>query len=293
MGYNRLERKDFPWIYLFLAPSTAVFLLFYLVPIATVIVTSFTRWDGFNLPRFNGADNYRRFFTNSAFLISLRNLLAWSLIAGTLHVGFGTLVAFLLHRRPKGWKVVRAAYMVPNIISAAAMAMIFRFLFNDELGAVNGFIRVFHSGFSVKWFFVSPWAFWAVTLTWLFYAVIVTLIVLGDLHSIPGDIDEAAEIDGADGWRKVTHIHLPLCRYSIGTGIIISITSRIAMYEAIALTTRGGPGDDTMNIPVILVKAITDMNYGLANAAAVFMFVLGILTLLAVNRLFRMNEPVY
>jgi raffinose/stachyose/melibiose transport system permease protein len=88
-------------------------------------------------------------------------------------------------------------------------------------------------------------------------------------------------------------INLPLCRNSIGTGIILSITSRVAMYEAIVLTSRGGPGDDTMNLPLILVKNISDMNYGMANATAVVMFVIGIATLLAVNKLFRMNEQLY
>ncbi|MCF7940719.1 MAG: sugar ABC transporter permease [Spirochaetia bacterium] len=293
MTLNKLERKYVPFAYMFLIPTVAVFLLFYLVPIVTVFFTSFTRWDGFNAPTFNGITNYLRFFTQSSFLISLRNLLLWSLIAATLHVGFGVLVAFILYQRPKGWKAIRAVYMIPNIISSAAMAMIFRFMFNNDFGVLNGVIRLVNPSFQVNWFFESPWAFIAITLTWLFYGAIITLIVLGDLMNIPSYLHDAAKIDGATGLQAIVHIELPLCRYAIGTSIILSITSRIAMYEAIALTTRGGPGDDTMNIPIILMKAITDLNYGLANAAAVFMFVMGIVTLLVINRLFKMNDPVY
>ncbi len=290
---NRIERKYVPFAYAFLIPTIAVFLLFYLIPIVTVVLTSFTRWDGFNTPVFNGLTNYLRFFSQSSFLISLRNLLLWSLIAATLHVGFGVLVAFILFQKPKGWKAVRGVYMIPNIVSSAAMAMIFRFMFNNDFGFLNSMIRLVSPSFQVNWFFESPWAFIAITLTWLFYGAIITLIVLGDLMSIPSDLHDAARIDGATGFQAVLHIQLPLCRYAIGTSIILSITSRIAMYEAIALTTRGGPGDDTMNIPIILVKAITDFNYGLANAAAVFMFLMGIFTLWIVNRLFRMNNPIY
>lgn len=215
-------------IYAFLLPSILVFLLFCFVPILTTVSTSFTQWDGYNPPRFNGLLNYIRLFSRSVFLISLRNLFWWSVIAGTLHVGFGVLVAFLLYRRPRGWKSVRAVFMIPNVISIspAAWAMIYRFMFNNEFGLFNG----------------------------------------------------------ASARRTAWTIDLPLCRFSIRTGVILSVTSRIAMFKAIFLTTRGGPGDDTMNIPIILFRAVTDMNYGYANAAAVVMILLGIITMWAVNK---------
>lgn len=290
---SKLERKNYKWIYLFLLPSILVFLMFYLQPILTVFFTSFTKWDGFNAPSFIGLKNYTDLFQNEAFLISLKNIVLWSLIAATLHVGFGVLVAFVLYHRPKGWKVTRAVFMVPNVISAAAWAMIYKFIFNDSMGILNTLIRKFDPDFHVQWFYNSPYAFWAVTLTWLFYAVIVTLIVLNDLMSIPQELTEAARIDGASGWQVTRHIHLPLCRNAIGTGIICSMTSRVAMYEQIALTTAGGPGDDTMNLPIILVKSIQDMKYGYANANGVIMFLLGLVILAVINKLFKMNESVY
>lgn len=290
---GKLEKRNYKWIYLFLLPSVLVFLMFYLQPILTVFYTSFTKWDGFNAPTFIGLENYINLFQNQAFLISLKNILLWSLIAATLHVGFGVLVAFVLYHRPKGWKVTRAVFMVPNVISAAAWAMIYKFIFNDSMGILNTLIRKFDPNFHVQWFYNSPYAFWAVTLTWLFYAVIVTLVVLNDLMAIPQELTEAARIDGASGWQITRYIHLPLCRNAIGTGIICSMTSRVAMYEQIALTTAGGPGDDTMNLPIILVKSIQDMKYGYANANGVIMFLLGLVILAVINKAFKMNENVY
>ena len=289
--YSRIERKRFPWIFLFLLPTLIVFIMFYLMPIVTVLFTSFTRWDGFASPAFSGVNNYLRLFRQSSFLISLRNFMNWSLIAVVGHVGFGVMIAFFFYRKPWGWKIVRSTFMIPNVVSAAAWAMIYKFIFNNEFGVLNTLIRNIVPGFSVNWFYQSPAAFWAVTFTWLFYAVIVTLIVLGDLMAIPKEMIEAAEIDGAGGMQQTRYIKLPLCRNSIGTAIILSITSRIAMYENIALTTRGGPGDDTMGLALILVNNLNDYNYGLANATAMIMFVIGILTLLVINRLFRMSEP--
>lgn len=290
---SSLERKNYKWIYLFLTPSIFVFLLFYLSPIITVITTSFTKWDGFNKPEFIGLQNYITMFHNEAFLLSLKNLLLWSLIAATLHVGFGILVAFVLFHKPFGWKFTRAVFMVPNVISAAAWALIYKFIFNNDMGVLNNIIRKVNPDFNIQWFYQSPYAFCAVTLTWLFYAVIVTLIVLNDLMAIPEELHEAAKVDGATGWKVITKIQLPLCRNAFGTAIICSVTARVAMYEQIALTTAGGPGDDTMNLPLILVKSISDMKYGYANANGVIMFILGLIILAVINKVFRMNENVY
>lgn len=288
-----LEKRNYKWIYLFLLPAILIFVVFYLQPIVTVFLTSFTKWDGFNSPHFIGLANYLSMLRSETFLLSLKNLLLWTVIAGTLHMGFGVLVALILYQKPCGWKVTRAVFMIPNVISAAAWAMIYKFIFNDSMGILNHLIREMNPDFHVQWFYQSPFAFWAVTFTWIFYAVIVTLIVLNDLMSIPEELTEAAKVDGATGWKLTRYIHLPLCRNAIGTGVICSITARIAMFEQIQLTTAGGPGDDTMNIPLILVNAISDLKYGYANANGVIMFILGLITLMLVNRLFRMNESVY
>jgi raffinose/stachyose/melibiose transport system permease protein len=285
------KRNTSFWIAMFMLPSIVIFLVFYLMPIITVIVTSFTQWDGFNAPQYVGFDNYVKLFQSSKFSESLFNLLGWSLIAATVHVGFGILVAFILYRKPFGWEFTRMVYMIPNVISIAAWAMIYKYFFRNDIGILNTFLRVFDPGVNINWFAQSPYAFWAITLTWVFYAVVVTLLVMSDLMAIPDTLHEAAHIDGAKGWQRVLWIDLPLCRNGIGTGVICSITARIAMYESIYLTTNGSGG--TMNFPMILVRAIQDGKYGYANVSAVVMIIIGFLTLLVVNKTFRMNESVY
>lgn len=291
--YGRLERRYFPWVYLFLLPTLVVFFVFYAKPIYTLITTSLTKWDGFNEPVFLGLDNYVKILTNSSASISLKNLFLWALLAMTLHVGYGIVMAFIWYYKPAGWKISRTVFMIPNVISPAAFALIFRFLMNNEMGAVNTIIRNFFPEFNIQWFFESPYAFWAVTFTWLFYSVVVSLIVYNDLCSIPASLTEAAKIDGSSSWNTIRRIYLPLCHNSIGTSIICSITSRIAMYEAIALTTNGGPGSDTMSLSVLMMRAIMDYNYGFANAIGVVLVIFGIVVLVLVNKLFRMGESDY
>lgn len=279
------------WIAVFMLPSVCIFLLFYLMPIVTVFFTSFTQWDGFNAPSFIGLANYEKLLRSSRFTESLFNLLGWSVIAATVHVGFGTLVAFILNQKLRGWQLTRTLFMIPNVISIAAWAMIYKYFFRNDIGILNTILRLFNPEININWFAQAPYAFWAVTLTWVFYAVVVTLLVLGDLMAIPDTLHEAAKIDGISPWQQVRYIDLPLCRNAVGTGVICSITARIAMYEAIYLTTNGA--GNTMNFPMILVRAIQDGNYGYANVSAVVMIIIGLLTLAVVNRAFRMNESVY
>lgn len=163
--YGKVQVKNFKWIYAFLLPTIIIFVMFYVQPIVVMLTTSFTKWDGFNDPAFNGISNYIKLFTNSASAASIKNLILWSVIAMTFHVGFGVLTAFVLYLKPHGWKFTRSVFMIPNIISAAAWALIYRFIFNDQMGVLNSVIRVFNKDFSVQWFYQSPYAFWAVTLT--------------------------------------------------------------------------------------------------------------------------------
>lgn len=289
------KRKNLFWIWVFLLPGTAFFLLYYFVPIITLMITSFTVWDGFNPAQWRGFGNYVALFESTRFIQSMQNLGLWALVAATLHAGYSLLIALYIFKKPVGGRFVRAVYMVPNVIAIAAWAMIFRFFFDWELGILNALIQIFVPDFAVPWFFQSPYAMIAVILTWLFYGVIGTLIILGDLNAIPQELHDAARIDGASNWQVTTKINIPLSRISIGTTIILSISARISMFEVLEFTTRGGPGipGDTQSLSIMLVNSINNNQFGFANAIGTIMLVIGVIMLLVVNKVMRMNESVY
>lgn len=294
LGFKGFKwRKHHFFIYLFMLPSLVIFAAFYLIPIITVITSSFTKWDGFNERVFNGLDNYIRLFQATSFQAGLKNLLLWALLAAVIHVGFGVIVAFVLYKQPRGWKFTRSVFMIPNVVSVAAWAMIMRFGFDDKMGIINRAVCLFNPDFSANWIVTSPYAFWLITFTWLFFAVIVTLVVLGDLYAIPEELHEAAKIDGASPLKTIFRLDLPLCRISIGTSVILSMTARIGTYEIIKLTTNGGPGQDTYSLAMLMVSKIQDYDAGYANAVGTVMIVIGVVMLVVINKLFKMNESVY
>lgn len=283
------------WIYLFILPTFLVFLTFFLVPIVTVFVTGFTEWNGFNAPHFIGFANYKKvFMDDNTFLVSLRNLLLWSLIAAFVHVPFGAWVAFILFKQPFGWRFVRGVFMIPNVIALSAWAIIYRFIFNDQIGVLNSFIRgIGFSDFHANWFFDKSYGFHAVSLTWVFYAVIVTLLVLTDLMAIPKELHEAARIDGASERQIHFLINLPLVRGALGTSVILSVIARITMFESIFLTTKGGPGNSTYNISLMLYDGIINYKDGYANAVATIMILLGVGVLILTTKIFKLNRSAY
>lgn len=282
------------WVFVFLVPTLSLLLLVYAVPFATVVISSFTNWKNYsNKLSFAGVDNYFQLFGKDAyFRRALWNTVIWVLLQSTVHVFLGTLVALILAKRPIGWRFVRTVYMVPNIVSLAALGVIYLNIFNPEHGAMNSFIRLFGaSDFSQNWYFDAATAFWTTTATWLFFAGLITILVLAEIRTIPESQYESARMDGATPTQIDRLIILPQLRNILGTCVIIAATSMLKEFELIFMTTKGGPGTATLNLPLYLYKtALIENNYGYANTIGTFTIVLGIVLVVAFSRAFRLGK---
>lgn len=282
-------------ILLFLLPAVIVFIAIYLVPLVTVIATSLCNWNGFDNIEFVGLDNYVELFSaDDTFRSALKNTVIWGLCATFIHVPFGVLIALVLFRKPRGWRFVRSSYMLYNVMSRSALAIIFVFLFNPEMGIINGFVRLIGDpNFSHNWLFDRGTALMSVTLTWLPYAGLITLITLSELFSISPSIYEAAMIDGGTNLQIDWYINLPLLRKTIATGVIIAVTAVFKEFDILFMTTSGGPGNATINLSLMIYNNIfNSYRYGYANAVAVTLIVLGILSMLLINRISRLDEKI-
>lgn len=182
--------------------------------------------------------------------------------------------------------------MIPNIISSAALGMLFLCIMNPQFGMVNNLIRfVTGSDFSQNWFLGADTAFFSVTLTWLPYAGLVTILVMAEMASIPEDIYEAARVDGATDFQIDIRIVLPMMRNIIGTATVLAATSMLQKLDIIMMTTNGGPAGKTMNMPMYLYQtALTDNNYGLANAQGVVLIAIGLVVVGLIRGIYRMDK---
>lgn len=291
-GNMKARTTKLIWTGAFLLPALIIFGLLYMAPLITALVSSFSRWNGFGPMEFNGFSNYVDIFTDPDFHNALLNTLKWALWATFVHVPFGVIVAMILARRPRGWRFVRASFMLPNIISRAALAILFLFVFKPQVGILNSLIRaVGFKDFSVNWLYNPQTAFISITNIWLWYAAVITLITMAELTAISPSVHESAVIDGATNFQIDWYINIPMLRRIIGTGVVIAVTSVFKMFDVIYMTTNGGPGNKTVNIAVMMVRSIVHTNrYGYANALGIILLIMGMTVMLVSTRVFRMGK---
>ncbi len=149
----------------FLLPCLLLFALIYLIPLCMVFGSSFFEWRSGGVFRFVGLGNYiQAFLYDTRMHAAIVNTIIWVLLQSIVHVGIGTVIAFMLSRKLRGWKVLRTIYMIPNVISAAALGVIFLNVFNPKYGLINSAIsQITGSAFEKNWFFEQSSAFMTVT----------------------------------------------------------------------------------------------------------------------------------
>ncbi len=286
----RIKKK---WLVLFLLPSVILFFFVYLFSIGEILVTSFCQWRIGEAISFVGIQNYKQVLVSEDFISALKNNIVWVVLQCTVHVLTGVVFALLVTRGKRYSKFFQTIYMLPNIISSAALAMVFYNVFNPMYGPVNKIIQAMgFEDFNVNWFADQKMAFVAVTLTWLPFAAIVSILVITELKAIPSSVTEAAVVDGASEFQIIWHIKLPLVRSAIGTGTILAATGMLQKFDILTITTNGGPGTKTLNLPLLVYKtAFKDNNFGLANTQGTILIIIGLITIGLINKIYRMNEP--
>lgn len=281
------------WIVLFTIPCMLLFALVYAAPIVTVLYTSFCNYTTFSSPELVGLANFITIFQDKDFLSAIGNTLVWVALQSTFHVMLGLLMALVLRRKPKGWKVVRTAYMIPNIIPTAATGVMFTLLLNPSFGVLKSVFDFF--GWDVagipNLFGNSKYAFWTVTCTWIFYAAFNTIIFLAEMGAIDQSIYEAARVDGAKPWQLDRYITLPMMKNIFGTCVVLASVAMVSQFDIIYMTTKGGPGHSTLNLPIYLYKAaMLENNYGKANAVGVVQITIGLVLVLLIQSVFKAKK---
>lgn len=203
---------------IFLLPAIVLFLLIYLLPLLLVVCTSFFNWKIGSPIFFSGLENYLKAVQDKNVHAAVGHTLIWVLLQSTVHVFLGTLLAFILAKQFRGWKVFRTVCMLPNVISTAALAMILLNVFKTDSGLLNGIISLITGNkFEWNWYFNSKTAIPSVTLGWLLYPGLITILMLAAINSIPMDLLDAAKIDGASASQINLMIILPMVRNSLGS----------------------------------------------------------------------------
>jgi cellobiose transport system permease protein len=288
---RRSIRKYGP-IYLAISPFYLLFSVFMLFPVFFTLYLAFEHWDGLGPMTWVGTQNFSFLWKDSVFWLSIRNTLVIWVLATVPMLFLALVLAQLINSTRRFTSFYRVALFIPSITSLVAIAIFFGAVFSNNFGLINAILQALHLP-AVPWM-SNPWTIKIVIATlmtwqWTGYNAI---IYLAGLQAIPGEIYEAAKMDGAGPARVFFGITIPLLRPIILFTVIISTVSGLQSFtepqvlfgsEAATNPNSGGPGQAGLTTLLYFYHQSFDNNNFGYGAAIVWAFFLLILLIVLIN----------
>ncbi len=274
--------------YLFLLPYLLVFVLFRFGPIVSGWLTSLTRWSLLGSPRWIGIANYRALVHDALFWVSVKNTLAFTAMAAPALIVGGLALALLLDQPLRGRHIGRVLIFAPYAIMSAVVGVLWNWLYDTNFGILNYYLRL--AGIQpIAWLTDERLALAAVALTTCWWTVGYNMVIfLAGLQEVPGELQEAAIVDGATFWQRFRHITWPLLAPTTYAVVILTLINAGQVFDQIFVMTAGGPGTATLTlVQYMYYQAFQTYNLGYGATIAYATFVGLLLVTLAAQRLFR------
>jgi multiple sugar transport system permease protein len=261
--------------WLFILPALVVILSIVLFPWIFTLWMSVHAWDPGAPPSYVGERNYQDLLTSARFWESMVRTIYFTLLAVILPVILGTFSAVVLNRTFPLRGLVRGIFILPMMATPVAIALVWTMMFQPQVGVLNYLLSLV--GIPPQlWVYEASTVIPALVLVEVWHwTPLVALIVMGGLAALPGEIYEAAMIDGATPWRAFWYITLPLLMPFIVVASIIRTIDALKTFDTIFVITQGGPGiaSETISIHLYLT-AFAFNNVGYASALVVVFFAL-------------------
>ncbi|MCA1571810.1 MAG: sugar ABC transporter permease [Chloroflexi bacterium] len=290
-GRSQLRETLVAWS--FALPFLLLFVVFMAGPIAAALVTSFTdlRVTDIRNPlsvNFTGLENYLDVLGDERFQKAAANTTVFVLVGVPLTMALGLAAAVGLNQGVVRFRTIfRVGFYLPVVTSIVAIAVVWRLLLGAEVGLVNGIL----AGFGVDgpgWLSDERYALWSIIAmaAWRNLGFLMVIFLAG-LQTIPGDLYEAAEVDGANRWQRFRGITLPLMRPTLLFGAVITGIGYVQFLEEVYVMTEGGPLNSTLSLALYAYDQFSFGNYGYTAAIAFILFVAIALLTIVQFRLFR------
>lgn len=272
-----MRRKK--WIpFLFLAPALFFFSVWIIGPTFYTIYLSFTRTQLIAPPEFVGLSNYQFLFSDPIFKQCLVNNFIWVLLYLLIPMPLSLAIAIGLESKVvKATKTLRVIFFVPMAISLVAVGLIWSFMYNPDWGIINTILRNIGLGFVTSSWLGNPnTALYSVIFAsyWNFIPFIIIILCAG-LVSIPKEVVEAAEIDGAGSFRTLLHITIPLLRPAFVISFAITVIMALRAFAIVFVMTGGGPVNASNVLAVFMfTEAFRNLQLGYGASIAVMLAIL-------------------
>ncbi|SDT34502.1 carbohydrate ABC transporter permease [Microlunatus soli] len=278
---RRLRRRrgwrDIAGRWSFLAPAILLLGAVLAYPLLYTLRISVSDFDlaSFAPSEWVGADNYLDVLTDGNFGNSLIVTGIYLVISLPVQLALGFGIAFLINAEWRGRNVVRALFLVPMVVSPIVSGGIWKIMLDPLWGVISWFLGLFGIG-TVDWFGSAGMAMISIVLidTWRSVPLIV-LIASAAMLTLPRDVFEAAAVDGADRWRTLTSISLPMLAPMIAATFVVRWLTAVKMFDVILATTNGGPGQSTNVVNLYVYRqAFQLLRFGTSSAMAIIVLII-------------------
>ena len=239
--------------------------------------------------RFYRLGKYKELLHDKAFAISLRNSLLLAIGFICIQHPLAMIVAAVLDKLGgKGENFFRCVYFIPNVISVAVIAYLWKFIYNPDFGLLNNIIKAFGGKGDINWFGTAT-AIWSVLIVLIWHGFgWGMLIYYTGIKNIDPTLYEAAAIDGASQTQTFLRITLPLMKPVIQVNVTMAVISALKQMETVYLLTNGGPGNSTQFAANYLYQqAFKAFKYGYGNAIGVVFIIICLIVTVLLNKVFE------
>lgn len=262
--------------FLYIAPIVVLAggLLYYSIGFA--FFASLTEWNGLTRMEFIGFGNYVQMFQDRTFYIALRNTVVFMIGSVALQAVLGLLVAVIAKERIPGSNFFKAVFFLPIAMAPAIIATVFKFMFEANYGSLNETLRalgLLGANDNIQWLGADLGVFSIIVIgvfSWMGFSM---MVYFSGLMSIPDELYEAAEIDGAGWWRRLFSITIPSLKGTTSVLITLGIVGSLKTFDIVWLTTQGGPGVSTNLLSTFLYQERQNREAGYSSAIGIVILV--------------------
>ncbi|MEU8185403.1 sugar ABC transporter permease [Micromonospora sp. NPDC049044] len=258
----------------FILPNFLGFVGLTLLPVVVLFYVAFTNWNVFGVAEWTGTANFRRMWDDASFWTALRNTVYYAVFHIPLTLAAALGLALLLNRKLRGVRFFRTIAFFPYITSIVAIAVVWNQLFSPEYGPINALLGAVGVDNPPGWTASATWSMPAVIIvgTWRYMGYYMLLFLAG-LQTIPAQLYEAAETDGASPWQRFVHVTLPGLRHTTFFVTVLLTIESFKVFDLILVMTGGGPGQSTLVLSqYIFQKGFEENQFGYASAVSIVLF---------------------
>jgi ABC-type sugar transport system permease subunit len=276
---------------LFILPALLIYAAVVLYPLLSMFYLSLFSWDGLSPDKtFIGLDNFRQLTSDPIFFITLRNAGIWIVFGVGLSLVIGLALALLVNQRLRGTTFFRTIFFLPTTVSVIVVGQIWGWIYQGDVGVLNNYLGLLGlDNLKQAWLGDPTLAIYSAVVVALWSGVGFQMMVyLAGLQTIPGEILEAAQVDGATPWQRLRTVTLPLLLPQTVTLTILGIIGTLSQFTLVYVLTEGGPAYQS-ELPSVFVftQAFTLSQQGYASAIAVVIFALSLIITVIQLRLYR------